>query len=122
MYQSRWMTSTNRKKHQRAMNKLVRRLNKMIENDEMWKGRFYAHQIYHKWGECEGDLFIGIEFCDKKTKTTWMVFDTGNSWRFFDGNKLFWRMNEFITKIVDVWSEEIKPYNDTTDYRKEKRI
>ena len=39
-----WMTSFNRKKHQRRMNKYVRELNKNIANDDLWRGRFVIRQ------------------------------------------------------------------------------
>ena len=44
-----WLTSQNRKVHQRAMNKLIRDMNNNIKNDDLWLGRFYAKQIDSDW-------------------------------------------------------------------------
>ena len=40
-----WLTSFNRKKHQRRMNRFVRAINKNIANDDLWRGRFVVKQV-----------------------------------------------------------------------------
>ena len=35
-----WLTSMNKKRHQREINRLIRETNKSIEKDELWNGRF----------------------------------------------------------------------------------
>ena len=35
-----WLTSKNKKRHQREINRLVREANKSIEKDDLWYGRF----------------------------------------------------------------------------------
>lgn len=114
-----WLTSQNRKVHQRAMNRLVRKMNKHIENDDLWLGRFYAKQIASSWHPYEdgsgADLFVRLRFIDKKTKCT---YDTGwksvHYWSF--GARLYWTMNWFIVEYCDVWRNE-DPINDRIDYR-----
>lgn len=39
-----WLTSQNKKRHQRAINKLVREMNRNLERDELWCGRFMIRQ------------------------------------------------------------------------------
>ena len=61
----------NYKKIQRKVNKIVRKLNKQIEDDELWKGRFYIRQVkrYMKpFDDMSGvdDAFL-FEMYDKKT-------------------------------------------------------
>ncbi len=104
-----WLTSKDKKRHQRAMNKLMRNLNKNIENDSLWKGRFYIRQIASDWLYYEdksgGTLYVRLRFYDRKTGITKDVWDTVNHWRFLGGSNLFWAMNDFIIKDVDVWNE-----------------
>ena len=40
-----WLTSMNKKRHQREMNRLIRKTNKSIEKDELWNGRFCIKQV-----------------------------------------------------------------------------
>ena len=115
-----WLTSMNRKVHQRAMNKLVRHMNKQIENDELWLGRFYAKQIASSWHPYEDGsgaaLNVRLRFIDRKTGTTYDThLEDVNGWRF--GAKIFWKMNWFIVDYCDVWRNE-DPYKDKIDYRK----
>ena len=39
-----WLTSMNKKKHQRAINRAVRGFNKQLEQDNLWLGRFIVRQ------------------------------------------------------------------------------
>ena len=39
-----WLTSMNKKKHQRAINRAVRSFNKQLEQDNLWLGRFIVLQ------------------------------------------------------------------------------
>ena len=70
-----WITSLNKKKHQRAMNALVRDMNKNIATDDLWRGRFYVRQIYapqwYIYNDRSGaELFVHLKFYDKKTGRT----------------------------------------------------
>ena len=66
-----WKTSQNRKIHQRAINKSMRELNKNIENDPLWKGRYCVRQ-YRSWWQPhweEPDYYVFYAqfiFYDKK--------------------------------------------------------
>ena len=116
----RWIYSCNRKRHQRAINKAIRDMNKNIENDNLWKGRFYCRQIYSPhWERYEdrsgGIMYVNVEFCDKKTQKRWIqLFNTNDiqGWKFWSA------MNDFIVKHIDVWNEEPRPsIENAPDYR-----
>ena len=69
------MKFKQRKKYQRFLNKQIKDLNKSVEVDELWKGRFFIRQIQSDWIEFDdhsgGILKACLEFRDKKTKLTW---------------------------------------------------
>lgn len=113
-----WLTSMNRKVHQRAINKLIRGINTHIKNDDLWLGRFYIKQIKSSWKVYEdksgAELWVYLRFIDRKTGTTWDDIGTVNSYRF--GNKLYWKMNDFIVKVCDVWRNE-DPVNNRINFR-----
>lgn len=118
-----WTYSCNRKVHQRKINKMIKNINKNIENDELWKGRFYCHQIHSPHftlyeDKSGGILFVNIEFCDKKTQKRWLQgFDTNDicGW---GGCKLWSAMNDFIVKHIKVWDENPPPKLDNVqDWR-----
>lgn len=99
-----WLSSKNRKRHQREMNKIMRELNKNIEKDDLWKGRFYVRQVASQWYEYEdksgAELWVVLQFYDKETGISKEIADTVNHWRYFDGNHLWWEMNNFIVKDI----------------------
>jgi hypothetical protein len=117
-----YLSSRKRKRHQRAINKVVRELNKQIENDSLWRGRFVVRQIkshFHLFSDGSGSiLIVKLRFYDKKTGiTNDFVFDS-YSIIMWDGSKLFWAMNDFIVNTCDVWnSKNEDPRKDNTDYR-----
>ena len=121
-----WTFSMSRKKQQRKMNQLVRIMNKNIENDDLWKGRFYCHQVnyspFHVYEDKSGaQLFVTLEFVDKKTNKTMMAADTVSSWRHINGYTLWNKMNYFITEWCKVWEENPRPNKDNAiDYRRKK--
>lgn len=108
-----WLSSKNRKRHQRAMNDMMRQVNRGIERDELWKGRFYVRQLESYWHEYEdksgAELFVILCFYDKVTGITKTVAETVNHWRYFNGSHLWWAMNDFIVKTVNVWDEDPRP-------------
>ena len=114
-----WTSSCNRKVHQRKINKMIRQTNKQLENDNLWKGRFYCHQIHSPHWEIYEDksggiMFVNIEFCDKKTQKRWIQgFDTNDICR-WGGWKLWCAMNDFIVKHVKVWDEDPRPSIENT--------
>lgn len=108
-----WLTSKNRKRHQREMNKLMRLMNQNIENDDLWRGRFYVRQVAAQWYEYEdksgAELWVVLRFIDKKTGFYWETAETVNHWRWVNGNHLWWAMNNFIVDKTNVWSENPRP-------------
>lgn len=111
-----WLTSKNRKRHQRAMNELMRLMNQNIENDDLWKGRFYVRQVAAQWYEYEdksgAELWVVLRFIDKKTGFYWETAETVNHWRWYNGHKLWWVMNDFIVERTHVWDENPRPGSD----------
>lgn len=65
------MRDKMRKKYQNKLNKLVRHLNKLVEQDNEWKGRFIFRQINSKWykfGDNSGGVLVAfIRAYDKET-------------------------------------------------------
>lgn len=113
--------SMNRKKHQRAVNRIVRGLNKSIENDNLWRGRFICRQkeaYFITYEDRSGaTLALRLQFYDKKTGITADYFTHSNALTGFFGEvRLFLEMNDFIIDTCDVWGKE-DPRQDKTDYR-----
>lgn len=106
-----WLTSKNAKVHQRRINRYMRDLNNNIKNDNLWQGRFYVHQIgrqRYNYEDGSGmELWVTLEFVDRKTGRTKQVLDTVNSWTF--SGDLWIEMNNFIVSDVNVWSEDPRP-------------
>lgn len=112
-----------RKKYQHKLNKLIRELNKEIENDSLWNGRFVFHIINSNFERFEdgsgGLLYAIIRGYDKKTKyykdysldyVPHLSFTGFNIWKI--GNR-------FITNDTDTWKNGNNPYNDKKiDYTK----
>lgn len=109
-----WLTSNNRKRHQRAMNKLMRNLNENIEQDELWRGRFVVRQLASHFVPYEdgsgSELWVCLQFLDRLTGTSYEALETVNHWRMWNGGHLFWDMNRFITE-GPVWESDPKPYS-----------
>ena len=112
--------SFDRKKHQRKMNRYVRELNKNIENDELWQGRFVMFQTRSQFVHFQdgSGAYLTVELClyDKKTKQYKLVRGEVNSWVCPGPWRLFCAMNNFIVEDVDVWRKE-DPRNEKKDYR-----
>ena len=104
-----WMTSFNRKKHQRRMNKYVRELNKNIANDDLWRGRFVIRQegnpgfyIYEDKSGAEMP-HVHLVITDLKTGKKYDKWDSDNGWCHFNGSHIWEFANKAITEIFDVW-------------------
>ena len=113
-----WLCSKNRKRHQRAMNKLMRDLNKNIENDNLWQGRFYVKQTAAQWHEYEdksgAELWVVLSFIDKKTGIT---YETAETVKGIDNllDSIFGKTTETIekelsafTKLINSFEEQLK--------------
>ena len=99
------MKSHKRKNHQRWFNQYCRYVNKVIENDDLWLGRFYISQnrTFMDWFEDNsgGIMIAEIVMHDRKTGKTRS--------QFYDGLDMGWRFwydfNDFIINDCKVWEE-----------------
>lgn len=115
------MISHNRRKHQRWMNAYCRYVNKIIEDDDLWLGRFYVTQnrSYMNWFEDRSGGFLTTEIVmhDRKTGTT--------RTKWYDGLEMEWKFwqdfNNFIISDCKVWEEIPDPRENRIDYRKKVR-
>ena len=113
------MKFKQRKKYQRFLNKQIKDLNKSVEVDELWKGRFFIHQIQSDWIEFDdhsgGILKTCLEFRDKKTKLTWReyfnIFDIHCHYHYF--YEIFKKFNDFVNYAT----QNEKLWEDKTDWR-----
>lgn len=112
----------SRKRQQRLLNREIRRMNKILSEDNLWRGRFFARQApkfacYEKYEDGSGGtLFVPIRFYDKLT-LGWIEYwgDAGEWLPPF--NHLWVTMNDFIVEDLKVWNDSVDPRTDTKDYR-----
>jgi hypothetical protein len=106
-----WLTSQNRKVHQRAMNRAMRAINKNIEQDDLWNGRFIVRQREADWIPYEDnsgwELYVTLKFIDRCTGRYFVHNGSVNHWIHWDGSALWRAMNDFIVERCDVWNEEL---------------
>lgn len=125
-----WLSSMYRKRHQRALNKIVRTLNENLKQDELWFGRFMVRQVEsphfaYYFDKSGATLYATLEFVDRCTGKTYRMRETVNYWRFANGANLYWKMNWFITEHCMVWSEPFPTkcdYDAWRKYNKETRV
>lgn len=116
-----WMTSFNRKKHQRRMNKYVRELNKNIANDDLWRGRFVIRQegnpSFHIYEDKSGAVMphVHLVITDLKTGERYDQWDSDNGWCHFNGSRIWEFANKAITEIFDVWRKNDDPRDHRND-------
>lgn len=125
-----WMYSLNRKKQQRNMNKYVRAINKNLENDDLWRGRFYVRQVdspvFYVYEDKSGASLehIHLVLTDRVTGQTVDGWDSMNGWCHWSGSCLWRFVNDAIVEKLDVWRNGPDPYkikNDPKyDYRRKK--
>lgn len=120
-----WKRSKYRRRHQRVLNKAMRRINDCIAKDELWRGRFVVRCIDTYFERYQDSYYVGyemraaLEFRDKKTEFTSVHIDDVNSIVFLNAATLWQWMNDFIMKEANVWKEGREVlYSDTTDYTK----
>lgn len=112
------MISRKRKNHQRWFNQYCRYVNKIIENDELWLGRFYVSQdrTFLDWFEDKsgGLMYSLIVMHDRKTGITRTEWYSGleMNWKFW------WDFNDFIITDCKVWEEKPSPRDNRIDFRK----
>ena len=117
----KWKHSSKRKVHQRAVNRVIRAINENIENDELWRGRFFVRQYEScvvRYEDGSGNqLFIQLRFYDHKTRKYWDMWISSNKAIIWGGSHIWRAMNDFIVEKLDVWTND-DPRADKTDYRK----
>ena len=108
--------SLKRKKHHKQIMKLIRSINKNLETDDLWQGRFVINLIcenYYIWEDMSGGyMIIEYEIADKKTGAAKLYHETESC--FLDSH-IYDKLNRFIIEDVDVWRKE-KPYDEAQDY------
>lgn len=120
------ITSLKIKKYIRSANRVAKRMNDLMAEDDLWRGRFYVRQKKYWKKEYEDKSGLQVvflyEFVDLKTghkKEYWFDnFDLDDSGPF---TYRFWRkMNDFIVEECDVWRKEGRDalYSDKTVYRR----
>ena len=112
------MKSHKRKNHQRWFNQYCRDVNRKMEEDDLWLGRFYISQAqtHIDWFDDNsgGIMYALIIMHDRKTGITNMKWYSGldMEWQFW------WDFNDFIIEDCKVWTEVPNPYENRIDYRK----
>jgi len=115
------MKSHKRKNHQRWFNQYCRYINRKMEEDDLWLGRFYVSQAqtYMNWFEDNsgGIMYSLIIMHDRKTGITDMKWYSGldMDWKFW------WDFNDFIIKDCKVWEEVPDPRDNRIDFRSVKK-
>lgn len=112
-----------RKKYQNYFNKKIKAVNDSIYNDNLWRGRFIFHQIAADWERFDdnsgGLIYTIIRAYDKETDRYRDFRVEAAPWMSFLNWVLNIKMaNTFIIEDIDVWNEEISPYNNNKDWRK----
>ena len=116
------MKNKIRKREQRKINYYVKKINKNILNDNLWRGRFIVRQIQDFWETFDdgsgGVLTVVLEIRDLKTGL-YQDFIIDNYDR---GWKLFEKVNKFISEDSGVWNNIQEVKDDKTDWTKVKWI
>lgn len=125
-----WLTSKDRKVHQRAINRAVRACNKQLELDDLWLGRFVVRQYedsprWRKYEDGSGaELWVKLKFIDRATGRYYVGNHTVNEWCSFNGSRIWRIMNWLITKHWHVWQEDLaqeRNYEAWREYNKNTR-
>ena len=125
-----WLTSKDRKVHQRAINRAVRACNKQLELDDLWLGRFVVRQYedsprWRKYEDGSGaELWVKLKFIDRATGRYYVGNHTVNEWCSFNDSRIWRIMNWLITKHWHVWQEDFaqeRNYDAWREYNKNTR-
>lgn len=125
-----WLTSMDRKTHQRAINRAVRTFNKRLEQDDLWLGRFVVRQYedspqWRKYEDGSGaELWVKLKFIDRATGRYYVGNHTVNEWCSFNGSRIWRIMNWLIAEHWDVWQEAFaqeQNYEAWREYNKNTR-
>ena len=115
-----WRYSSNRKVHQRAVNRVIRKINESIKRDELWRGRVFIRQYESRFFRYEdgsgNQLLCVLRFYDHKTQKYMDMCASSNQIFIHGGWDTRIAMNNFIVYRLNVWKNE-DPRADKTDYR-----
>ena len=115
-----WRYSSNRKVHQRAVNRVIRKINESIKRDKLWRGRFFIRQYescFSRYEDGSGNqLLCVLRFYDHKTQKYIDMCASSNQIFIHGGWEIWSAMNNFIVRRLNVWRNE-DPRADKTDYR-----
>ena len=115
------MASHKRKNHQRWLNQYCRFVNKSVEDDDLWLGRFYISQnrTDMKWFDDGSGGLIRAEIIMHDKKTGY----TKSHW--YDGLDLEWKFwidfNSFIIDDCKVWEEVPDIRENRIDFRNKRQ-
>lgn len=116
-------TSQYKKVYQRKLNWFIRKINKQMEKDPLWRGRFVVKQYCTQLIKLQYSrdyVFVAlIYFVDKKTgRVSALHCDFLNNLISSTTNGIRARLNKFIVEdcFDDTWKNYNSPYSDTTDY------
>jgi hypothetical protein len=126
-----WLTSQNKKRHQRAINKMVHTMNRNLEQDDLWCGRFVIRQVGSpEWLRYEdgsgAELYVKLKFIDRATGRYYVGRHSVNGWRGLraTGWRIWELMNWLITDHWNVWQEDFareRNYDAWREYNKNTR-
>lgn len=117
-----WLSSFDRKKHQRRVNQLVRQINKNIASDDLWRGRFVMSQIgsphFYHYEDNSGASLEGVclVITDLKTGRQVKDYNSSNGWCHFGGSKIWHFMNDAIIHDFNVWAENPTAFKEDPMY------
>lgn len=99
------LTSQNRKRHQRRINKNIREMQQIVNDIPGWNERLVIKQHHSCFSSAEdwGILTSVIFIYDKKTKQ--FIYTTSTPSSRFSLSKLFWEVNKFINYCEDLERE-----------------
>ena len=111
-----------RKKYQRQLTKLLREINQVIREDDLWLGRVEIRQIGARWEEFSdgsgGILHVILRCIDKKTQQYKDYILEYAPWL----NTINWKismeiLNTFFVEDLDVWRTG-NPRKEVQDWTK----
>lgn len=111
-----------RKIYQRKFNQKIHALNKNIEKDPLWKGRFYFMQVGATWWKFDdnsgGELRVQVRAYDKLTGYYKDYFLSYGPWM----STFNWHLtmevgNTFVVEDLKVWDIEPNPRDKQFDFR-----
>ncbi len=113
-----------RKKYQSGLRHIVKDLNKNIENDDLWNGRFVFHIIaseLEKFEDGSGGLLHSIIRCYDKANGYYKDYIYVYAPYLHNCHFNIWEIgSKFITEDTDAWKHGHNPYKEKADYKKVK--